>query len=128
MNRPRHRGRFKWRKYSKHSGNLKDYWTNGRRTADRHRAEPHMNLTERIERVIEDHQWLFEIDQCSCGCEWFVEGGTDDSTCYDNHLARKVIEALDLGTPCAATGCRIRQIACRHAEASGGLTDSKGVE
>lgn len=37
--KPRHRGRFKWRKYSKYRGNLKDYWTNERRTTHRHRAE-----------------------------------------------------------------------------------------
>lgn len=31
-------------------------------------------------------------------------------------LADAVIAELDLGTPCAATGCRLRQIARRHAE------------
>lgn len=34
----RHRGRFQWRKYSKYSGNLKDWWTDPRRPEDtRHR-------------------------------------------------------------------------------------------
>ena len=30
-------GKFKWKKYSKHKGNLKDYWTNPKRFTDRHR-------------------------------------------------------------------------------------------
>lgn len=39
-------------------------------------------------------------------------------------LADAVIAELDLAIPCAANGCRMRQIARRHAEASGYLTDS----
>lgn len=37
--KPRHRGRFNWRKYTKYSGNLKGYWTANNRTKDRHRAD-----------------------------------------------------------------------------------------
>ncbi len=33
--------------------------------------------------------------------------------------ADAVIEALDLANPCAATGCRMRQIARRHADMAG---------
>lgn len=36
-------------------------------------------------------------------------------------IADVVIRALDLANPCAATGCRMRQIARRHAEASSKL-------
>lgn len=39
-----------------------------------------------------------------------------------------VIRELDMGIPCATNGCRIRQIARRHANASGGLTDSGDAE
>lgn len=39
------------------------------------------------------------------------------------NAADKVIRELDLGIPCAATGCRMRQIARRHADKSEGLTD-----
>ncbi len=35
----RHQGRFKWKKYSRHRGNLKDYWCNPDRLWDRHRKE-----------------------------------------------------------------------------------------
>jgi hypothetical protein len=33
----KHRGKFKWKKYSKYSGNLKDYWTHPDRGHERHR-------------------------------------------------------------------------------------------
>jgi len=36
----KHRGRFKWKLYSKHKGNLILYWTDRNRNTDRHRAEP----------------------------------------------------------------------------------------
>lgn len=38
-------------------------------------------------------------------------------------LANAIVAELDLGTPCAATGCRMRQIARRHAESSSDLSD-----
>jgi hypothetical protein len=38
-----------------------------------------------------------------------------------SELADAVIEALDLANPCATTGCQMRQIARRHAEASSEL-------
>ena len=41
---------------------------------------------------------------------------------YDD-LADAVIAELDLAIPCAATGCRMRQIARRHAKLSSQLTD-----
>jgi hypothetical protein len=31
--RGRHSGRFDWRRHSRYSGNLRDYWTNGERKA-----------------------------------------------------------------------------------------------
>jgi hypothetical protein len=34
-----HRGKFKWGKYSRYSGNLKDYWTASWRIWDRHQAQ-----------------------------------------------------------------------------------------
>jgi hypothetical protein len=36
---PKHSGKFKWKKYSKHKGNLIGYWTAKNRTTDRHRKE-----------------------------------------------------------------------------------------
>lgn len=47
--------------------------------------------------------------------------GSDRQRQQVDDLADVVIEALDMGIPCAATGCRMRQIARRHAEASSGL-------
>jgi hypothetical protein len=36
----KHRGRFKWRKYSKHKGNLKRFWTaKDRPDVTRHRRQ-----------------------------------------------------------------------------------------
>jgi hypothetical protein len=35
----KHQGRFKWKKYSRHKGNLQDYWCNPDRLWDRHRKE-----------------------------------------------------------------------------------------
>jgi 7-cyano-7-deazaguanine synthase len=35
----KHRGRFKWKKYSRHKGNLQDYWTDPRRKHERHRKQ-----------------------------------------------------------------------------------------
>jgi hypothetical protein len=33
----KHRGKFKWKKYSRYSGNLRDYWTRPDRGHERHR-------------------------------------------------------------------------------------------
>jgi hypothetical protein len=35
----KHRGKFKWKKYSEHKGNLRDYWTRWDRTQGRHHKE-----------------------------------------------------------------------------------------
>lgn len=35
----RHRGRFKWKKYSRYNGNLRVYWTAKDRTTERHRRD-----------------------------------------------------------------------------------------
>lgn len=49
----------------------------------------------------------------------------DQDWCSDNPLhedmADAVIRELDLGIPCVTTGCRMRQIARRHSEASSRL-------
>lgn len=34
---PKHRGRFKWKKYSRYKGNLKDYWTTPWRVAEHYK-------------------------------------------------------------------------------------------
>lgn len=36
-----------------------------------------------------------------------------------------IVKELDLGIPCATTGCRMRQIARRHAEASSKLSEDE---
>jgi hypothetical protein len=40
----KHRGKFKWKKYSKYSGNLRLFWTaKDRPDQTRHRAEEHLH-------------------------------------------------------------------------------------
>jgi hypothetical protein len=51
-------------------------------------------------------------------------GSSGDLT-YEG-MADMVLEALDLGTPCAATGCRMRQLARRRAEPSSQLKSTPG--
>lgn len=54
------------------------------------------DVTERIERIIEDHTLIGE-DECMCGCVWEVVDGftsSDGSTCYDNHLAAAIVRGL----------------------------------
>ena len=35
----KHRGKFKWKKYSRYSGYLRYYWMSELRTTDRHRKD-----------------------------------------------------------------------------------------
>jgi hypothetical protein len=35
----RHHGKFRWKKYTKYKGNLRDYWTRSDRKGDRHRRD-----------------------------------------------------------------------------------------
>ena len=50
---------------------------------------------------------------------WFGGAGQNKQIA---DLTNALIDALDLGIPCAATGCRMRQIARRHTQASSKLT------
>ena len=57
------------------------------------------------------HEWHSDgtgEGQCDCDGRWFK-----NKRLYDLHLADAVIAALDLGIPCATTGCRMRQLARR---------------
>lgn len=54
---------------------------------------------------------------CTCG-QWSGDS-TGTRIDFSRHLADAVIEALDLGIPCASDGCRMRQIARRSAEKLG---------
>lgn len=60
------------------------------------------NITDRIERIIKNHQWQeFPLDECSCGVEWWIGSdgvfdSTDKSTCFDNHLAAAIVAKLGL--------------------------------
>lgn len=58
--RPRHRGKFKWSKYSKYRGNLKDYWTDSQRTTHRHRAK--------------ERTWRTLVNESSVAvpCDWIL--------------------------------------------------------
>ena len=47
-----------------------------------------------------------------------------DASDWSMSLAVAALTELDLGIPCAATGCRMRQIARRHADASSRLKQS----
>ena len=74
-----------------------------------------MTTTERIAVVL---YGLYGPTNCS----WLGESPVGRRP-YLN-AAEAVLEGLDLGVPCAATGCRMRQIARRGDEKTGGLTDS----
>ena len=61
--------------------------------------------------------------ECSCGTECKPDHGGIDvaEQMWGEHVADAVIAELDMGSPCITTGCRMRQIARRHAEANSRL-------
>ena len=73
-------------------------------------------LRDRIAATILDYHDEWGCGLCQCG--HYHEGTAE-------HLADAVIEELDLGIPCATTGCRMRQIARHAAAASSKLADDE---
>lgn len=64
----RHRGRFKWKKYSRYKGNLRGYWTSKSRTTERHRKVEEMSeindmteLRDRVARLEFENRVLHDI-------------------------------------------------------------------
>ena len=79
------------------------------------------SLRDRIAAVQRIH--FPSLDGLSCDCLAPLPGGDLDGEPFRLHLADVVIRELDMGSPCITTGCRMRQIARRHAKLSSQLTD-----
>lgn len=81
------------------------------------------SLRTRIAAVDEQHSQLIAtlMDgwKCSCGVKFAKALQMVVMREWRLHKADAVIESLDLGIPCATTGCRMRQIARRGATGSG---------
>jgi hypothetical protein len=77
------------------------------------------DLRTRIFTTLWNHDSYYYVDDdivaCSFCGEQFDENGKQA------HLADVLVAELDMGIPCATTGCRMRQIARRHAEGGSGL-------
>lgn len=87
-------------------------------------------MTDLRTRIAELQRAHMPIDyaggiDCTCGDNFHPDHGGIDvaEPLWAAHVADAVIRELDLGIPCATTGCRMRQIA-RRAQAAGGADDS----